>query len=81
MVSLYDRPEKYAANPPATWTVARLGRDRFAVIIEPVGLPADTHNTRADAQRVIDRPDSWLRRRYEKEAAAVLDGDRAGVLS
>lgn len=81
MVSLYDRPEKYAANPPATWTVARLSRDRFAVIIEPGGLPADTHNTRADAQRVIDRPDSWLRRRYDKEAAAVRSGDGAAVLA
>jgi len=80
-MSLFARPEQYDANPPETWTVTRLDRDRFAVIVEPNGAPADTHNTRADAQRVIDRPDSWLRRRYEKERAAVLAGSGAAVLA
>ena len=45
------------------------------------GRCADSEGTRADAQRVIDRPDSWLRRQYDKEAAAVLSGSGAAVLS
>lgn len=82
-MNLFDLPEQYEAHPPRTWTVERRAQGRtveYRVMIAP-GRCADTEGTRADAQRVIDRPDSWLRRQYDKEAAAALSRDGAAVLS
>lgn len=81
-MTLFEHAEDYDAHPPHTWTVERVTRGRaveYRVMIEP-GRCADTEGTRADAQRLIDRPNSWLRRRYETEKASARANERAAVL-
>jgi hypothetical protein len=83
---LYEDARRYFAGEPVEGGVYRHCRPWAAVVAEKeererararkaerAGLPS--------TQRVIDRPDSWLRRQYAKESAAVLSGDGAAVLA
>lgn len=84
MNTLFDTPEKYDLHPPETWTVVReaVGRATYYRVFIGNGSGwVDSFPARADAQRVIDSPSSWLRKRYEKEKAARLTSERAAVLA